>query len=649
MAMEHVYKMKYKGGSYMATISSKDRKALPNEIFGLPEDRKFPLTDEAHVRKAIQYFKFAPPAKRVVLAKNINARAKELGMRLKISKMNDFYKFADKLIVRESAYDDYEFQRLVEIGQGDVEKLIGLVNGSMQQGISQLFNKLFVNPSLEVFITIEKELQPQILSYDAFKHVYDKMGINHYINPIKHVNEAMQKSYDLLFGFLQYNDPLLDLTNNNLINCVLEDIFHCIDYQIQLYRDTEIIKHKLKLMTEVVAYCKCNIYYVVRKLKQIQVDAQIAILIGGQDFDDPRRQNADNNLKLINETLNTMLQINEVYDPSIISDVKVLDVLYAGNMNWTNSVDYLKVLKNEIKSHIDIILLDDQMHISGTDQTRSIDFLTNGIVAFHHREIIDCLTYLEGSIRKENVKYYNRNYSLDLCSSDIVAFTELDAFQRLYVGKDANGDDVYYGICRNKLYLLGKTNVPGELVLIRLYENCETLLLQNLVVRDYADFNKADKMSAIKVMLIPQNDLQGVTEGITIDKDGGVKFSFKPKKSYMDEYAENHKVLMQNVKAKNIDALKDDLCAMFALINDIERNILYGKKHVKAEIKKDAEKARAFATNDFKTYLKVVQKADKSFNFMKYYEESDFGKIHIGFKKDEIIGLKRLFQTLILK
>ena len=63
-----------------AKLSSDDRKELDDSQFGIPELRKYPLTDEKHVLQAVRFFNKAPDEYKHELAKNIVKRAKELGM-----------------------------------------------------------------------------------------------------------------------------------------------------------------------------------------------------------------------------------------------------------------------------------------------------------------------------------------------------------------------------------------------------------------------------------------------------------------------------------------------------------------------------------------------------------------------------------------
>ena len=61
-------------------LSTKERNGLPDSAFGLPNDRKYPLTDAAHVRSAISYFYKCPEKKKPQLATRIEQAAKEFSV-----------------------------------------------------------------------------------------------------------------------------------------------------------------------------------------------------------------------------------------------------------------------------------------------------------------------------------------------------------------------------------------------------------------------------------------------------------------------------------------------------------------------------------------------------------------------------------------
>lgn len=77
-------------------ISSKERKELKDSDFGVPELRKYPLTDPEHVSLAIRYFDKCEKKYQPELAENIIKKIKEYDMHPKVSPDNGFYKYYKK-------------------------------------------------------------------------------------------------------------------------------------------------------------------------------------------------------------------------------------------------------------------------------------------------------------------------------------------------------------------------------------------------------------------------------------------------------------------------------------------------------------------------------------------------------------------------
>lgn len=65
-----------------AELSTKEINKLKDSQFGIPELRKYPLTDAAHVRSAISYFHKAPPGKKRALAARIKKAANKYGVEI---------------------------------------------------------------------------------------------------------------------------------------------------------------------------------------------------------------------------------------------------------------------------------------------------------------------------------------------------------------------------------------------------------------------------------------------------------------------------------------------------------------------------------------------------------------------------------------
>jgi hypothetical protein len=643
----------------MATLSTKQRHALEESQFGLPKDRKYPLTDESHVRKAIQYFKACAPGKRNELSKNINKRAKELGMQIKISKDSVFYKFADKNIVKESAVDDYEFRSLLE--SASLEDTNMGIN-AMLVFIEREQAKVWQSTSSHelALVKMEEAIYRQISVQPHFKieSIVSPMKDPNY-NPMALVNINLKKFYKNYFDYMEYEGfkSFGDRKMNDFITHIYEDIF-CYLINLICSDDTDNKKFmaKTRLIRELLEHTYSNNYYVARKVLELRYACAVELAKAPREHDVPGENYYPNHLPdytRILEEVNDLLTlaVEKQATPMgrhILSTTKVVDILFDANINLVNSVEYLKFMRNEMESEIDIITLTDATKWKNREDYTAIDFLMSEVDKEHREPITSILAMLSNTLRKENITMYNRDYTLELNDLDIIAFEEFALGRSLYVGKDYKGDNVYYAFDHDSLYLLGKTNTPGELLYIRLYEEGKQQLDILNLINQRAAFDKNDTMRSVKIYINEGGEHELLTEGFQFDGEGGFTFSFKPKKSYMDEYAENHTILMQNFKAKNYEGMKTNLAFLFELINSIERRVIHSKKKVKETVRRDAEKARMFAINDFKTYLREVSKAEPGFNFTNYYEESEFGKITVGMKRDDIVGMRRLFQTILM-
>ena len=61
-------------------LDTKERKELPDSVFGLPEIREYPMPDAAHVRAAEAYFLYCPEELKPTLARAILRFANEYGV-----------------------------------------------------------------------------------------------------------------------------------------------------------------------------------------------------------------------------------------------------------------------------------------------------------------------------------------------------------------------------------------------------------------------------------------------------------------------------------------------------------------------------------------------------------------------------------------
>ena len=71
-------------------ITEKERKEMPDNVFGLPERREYPMPDAAHVRAAEAYFRYCPEDLKPRLATAILQKAKEFGVNVESETILDY-------------------------------------------------------------------------------------------------------------------------------------------------------------------------------------------------------------------------------------------------------------------------------------------------------------------------------------------------------------------------------------------------------------------------------------------------------------------------------------------------------------------------------------------------------------------------------
>ena len=294
--------------------------------------------------------------------------------------------------------------------------------------------------------------------------------------------------------------------------------------------------------------------------------------------------------------------------------------------------EYSDVIRNSLVS---------QLYIINTDTDNKIS----------HKSLYSLLTKVDIPENiQETIKKVNDNNidvvrlkinpltTHELDDIDILKLTHelnTDLYYKQRARWDGENDYIWFGVCKGKLVYFLKTSID------------ENKYIGVAVTDELLDYIISKRTAPVTDVFIFDIIIEGdkptvdVTEAVSINANGDVKLTIGKNKSYMDEYMEAHRILVENDKNGNVEAMKRNLAFMFSLISIIERDPKY--------IKRDPEvvKARAFATNDFKTYLKHVQKADPKFDFVKYYNESEYDKTIINIPRNTIIGIKKLVKTIL--
>ena len=102
------------------SLTTEERNKLPDSAFGVPSERKFPLTDKGHVLSALSYFHTYEGKHKAQLAKNIYKAAKKYNVEL--SSDSDFIKYYKGL---SETYAVQELEELSTGGLGYYAPLVG--------------------------------------------------------------------------------------------------------------------------------------------------------------------------------------------------------------------------------------------------------------------------------------------------------------------------------------------------------------------------------------------------------------------------------------------------------------------------------------------------------------------------------------------
>jgi hypothetical protein len=253
-------------------------------------------------------------------------------------------------------------------------------------------------------------------------------------------------------------------------------------------------------------------------------------------------------------------------------------------------------------------------------------------------------------IISDKIKKYNKNYTLELGNSCLMKVNKLEGryHDKLITLFDTDNNIVTCGVSKGRIYMFSKDlSDPNKIIAVLLFHPKKPHYNEDVI----STFISYDINRPLKIFKLSFNDtkedafeLSVMTEGFKVDTDGNIKFTLSPKKSYMDMYDECHKQLIMNWENNNIDGVKSNLAYLFTLINVIERKHM----HKKNKTKEDAIRARMFAINDFKNYIKKLKLKEPNFNFTEYYKESDHDKLVLKITKDTIVGLRKLFQMIMM-
>lgn len=546
-----------------AKLSTGERKTLNDDKFGIPSLRKYPLTDSAHVTKAIQFFKFCPMVNRVELATNINKKIKEYAMTVNVSKDNPFHKLADR-------YN----------GNIILEASLGILNTCLTSTITD-------DASL---LREEKRIHDQLKND----------GIS--METLKEVNGELTVLYKNFHDYKKYEKMNHDI----LSQLYMSSVFGTLKFSLESNTSMVILDH----LYELTQNNSVNYYQVYRELREF--------------YNMIKTSSIDTNDEILSKC-NTILD-NLTEENSSLMEWNI-DILNNNNMksiDFTPLVEYLEAQKSELEKEIYII--------------KEASCLNN----VSNTQLDSIFENLQYSINPDFInRVLKEEYSTNLNGTDIIKAMSIKDYKYIKEGFDINSDIIYFGVNMNGGISLLLKDIVNENIMysIPIDDDRKTSVLCESVSAptDFKilryDFSKLENNATLNM---------NITEGISVDADGNLKFAFSPKKTYMDEYAENHKLLMENWKNKNYSGVKENLAFAFTAINILERSSKFKKKDT------EIINARSFFINDFKTYLKKLQEVEPDFNFADFYKKGEYDKFIIDIPHESIAGISKIVKALLL-
>lgn len=233
-----------------AALTAKKRNSLPDEAFGLPKTRQYPLHDRKHVHQAILMFRHCKnPKDQQILANNIKRAMKKFNMDVQISEKNPLYQYMPHTITETTESIVYNLK--------DVAKK-ALIDKDINKDRAA-YNNVFMNARFycDQFDSVREILSennqfdfvencyPNLVTHNFFVRMQCSLG---HLGAIQDLYQELGIRYPLSVDFgspigtldkqLDQISFVLDSYYDNSYNWFKVDLVHDMDhiiYCVQLY------------------------------------------------------------------------------------------------------------------------------------------------------------------------------------------------------------------------------------------------------------------------------------------------------------------------------------------------------------------------------------------------------------------------------
>ena len=590
----------------MAKLNAKQRNAMPDSEFGIPETRSFPLHDKSHVMSAIRFFKHAPADKKKALAARINRKAKEYGMKISTdgefakyltAECTAFYSDPNKIIIKEASnfgtispvvagttpmyaypsYDDESLdsatRALAGVYKGDIDKEVIDGDESLPQ------TSFHVKESMNSFISRKY--------VDSSRDLIGEVNFNYFTNLLR--NSYLIAEYEAMKNYvLNENDKgeLIDKVNEILNNwkgfesCKL--LFKII---VQCPSMNEIRPILYRVYCQNRKACFTLIKWMVNAKEK-----HFSMFKHNRFFD--KYQSLDN---------------DDFKKPNFIHGTN-----YDGVTNdeiFINSEIY-----NEFREIITIELISplyDSMKDMGSEafdcSAYELFFLSGKIDGYFITE-----SKTIGIIKKNGEFYVSKLFKMD--DTGVVHL-------------------LYYPVPLSKVNKINVTMTRPDTFIM---EPISDISVQT----EAYEFVEESISSKLKRMT------SEFLSSLHVNSDGDIKFKIQDKFSF-EHYEEVHRLLRMSVESKNYEEMKENLAYVFAMINLIEEDSVYKEHNTRSQEYKDLIRLRALYISDFKVHHRIIIKQDPKFNFTEFYKRSKVNTHIYTIQKKHLKNTVALFRALV--
>ena len=559
----------------MAKLTAEQLKALPDDQFGLPETRQYPMPDEVHVTKAIQFFRYCKEDKRSTLAKNINRRAKALGMKVKVQPSSPFYKYCSRDIMKEGTLvTEFHIGQLAPIVPLQPEVIKPNFNTDKNTPMERLKKVWDSKKSLE-----EKNLQTFNITQTALMNEA-KFDINMETTyrGIYDANYMLNSAKD--FQNLEFRGALgmMDNLKTRIFNSDFE-MYNKI-FEFTEAGDVEnIIKalmaiKNLGILSAAIAHVNYSMSLNETQKREINNAFRTKIFVNGLphiDSFEPDQYQTFSNL--------TISKVKGLTD----EDIAKIDTF---NRLVNSELMHLK------SKRVAKMIFDERV-------SRGMkEYQTAEVPPYH---ILPALMNISDDENKVGFYFYENDNNGFL-------------FIRLL-------KNLYYAIP----FLIFHEDKSSEydILLIKIHDSEDTEYNDGIINHFSIQHSKFPvSWNEIHIDLTPAkaleaSDFADVYKGIQISSNGNISFLMGIENTWQEKLQLCKKEMEKNEKEESWENYKCNLCFLFALINHIHKN--YDNSESESKDVKEAIKTMNSAIELFRSAIKKFSKIDKNFNFVQYY------------------------------